>query len=165
MRSSQDWSSASSKGDRRNAHGRRPPSSLYPPGGVRSFGPAGGASFRSAGQGVPLALHLTLPKKHVGPRGVLFEAIAQGLDEGPQLFQTPGWVKRKRHRRESSPRASGAITQPKRGLLRGGHDSPNGQDSDAGHIVQAMSTACAAEFSSACAGRRLLVTFGAEPTR
>jgi hypothetical protein len=32
--------------DRRDAHGRRPSSSRYPPGGVRSFGPAGGAARR-----------------------------------------------------------------------------------------------------------------------
>ena len=35
-----------SRPDRRDAHGRRPPSSVHPPGGVRSFGPAGGAARR-----------------------------------------------------------------------------------------------------------------------
>jgi hypothetical protein len=87
--------------DRRDAHGRRPPSSRYPPGGVRSFEPAGGPgeSCRSAGQGdsrrSSCALRLTFHTEHVGPRGMLFGAMAQALDERPQLFHTPGWVKQK----------------------------------------------------------------------
>ena len=36
--------------DRRDAHGQRRPSSRYPPGGVGSFGPAGGLQARAAGQ-------------------------------------------------------------------------------------------------------------------
>ena len=49
-----------SRPDRRDTHGRRPPSSLYPPGGVRSVGPAGVPPREAAGRPVT-AVHLGLP--------------------------------------------------------------------------------------------------------
>jgi hypothetical protein len=59
----------------------------------------GGARQRAAGQrGSPrssCALRLTLHTEHVGTRGMFFEAMAQPLDERPQLFHTPGWLKQK----------------------------------------------------------------------
>ena len=111
-RRSQDWSSASSTA----GSSRRPWSAAFiiaiparrrkilrACGGCRqakAAGPAGhGGSPRSS-----YAVRLTLHTEHAGPRGMFLGAMVQPLDERPQLFHTPGWVKQKGHPRAAPAR-------------------------------------------------------------